>query len=153
MEQYIKKLLFKLRIELALFLVLVMAVAALGVLNVIPNGVFATREYAQTTYIINIVVIACAFLMVFAALKLFRLNTEQSLKRYTLDDAANVYHKWSFVRLALLFIVIVGALTAYFITYDDTGLFCAAIVMLITLIYCVPSFPKIQQYLENSQNQ
>ncbi len=153
MEQYINKLLIKLRVEFAFFFVMTIVVAALGFYGVIPNGICANKENAQSSYLINVVLIAAAFIFSAAALKLFKLNTEQSLKRYTLDDAANAYHKWSLIRLVLLFVVVNGGLIAYFITCDDTGLFVGAIVMLLAVIYCIPSISKIKQYLEKSQQQ
>ncbi len=153
MEQYINKLLIKLRVELAFFFVMTILVAALGFLGVIPNGMLADKQNAQNAYVVNVALIAGAFIFTAAALKLFKLNTEQSLKRYTLDDAANAYHKWSLIRLALMFVVVNGGLIAYFATCDDTGLFVAAVVMLLVMIFCVPSISKIKQYLEKSQQQ
>ncbi len=153
MEQYINKLLIKLRVELAFFFVMTILVAALGFFGVIPNGMLADKQNAQNAYVVNVALIAGAFILTAAALKLFKLNTEQSLKRYTLDDAANAYHKWSLIRLALMFVVVNGGLIAYFATCDDTGLFVGAVVMLLVMIFCVPSISKIKQYLEKSQQQ
>lgn len=153
MEQYINKLLFKLRIELAFFLLMTIVIAVLGFFGVIPNGGLAEKGNAQTVYVINVSVIIAAFVITAVALKLFKLNTEQNLKRYTLDDAANVYHKWSLIRLALLFVVVNAALIAYFLTFDDTGLFVAAVVMLLAVVFCTPSVSKIKEYLAKSQQQ
>lgn len=153
MEQYINKLLLKLRVELAFFFLMTIVIAALGFYGVIPNGGVAAKDNAQTAYVINVVLIGSAFIITAAALKLFKLNTEQNIKRYTLDDAANVYHKWSLVRLALLFVVVNGGLIAFFVTLDDTGLFIAAVVMLLAAIFCFPSISKIKEYLAKSQQQ
>lgn len=153
MEQYINKLLLKLRAELAFFFLMTIVVAVLGFYGFIPNGRWAVRDNAQTAYVINVVLIAAAFIITAAAMKLFKLNTEQNIKRYTLDDAADVYHKWSLVRLALMFVVVNAGLIAYFITFDDTGLFVAAVVLLLTAIFCFPSINKIKQYLAKSQQQ
>ena len=153
MEQYINKLLFKLRIEFVLFLLMIVCVAILGFCDVIPNGIFRAQNAPQTEYIINITVIAVTFISIAAALKLFKLNTEQNIKRYTLDDASNTYHRWSIIRLVLLFVAIALGLVAYFTTFSDSGLFCAAIVLMIVVIFCLPSFQKIKTYIEKSQKE
>ena len=153
MEQYIKKLLFKLGAELAAFFLLIIVVAALGVYNVIPNGVFAVQKDANTQYFINIAAIAVAFVATTAALWLFKLNTEQNIKRYTLEDATKTYHRWSLIRLVLIAIAVITGISAFFLTCDDTGLFIAAVLILITMIFCMPSFQKINEYLENSQKE
>ena len=153
MEQYIKKLLLKLRVELAAFFLLIIVVAALGFYRVIPNGIFVVQKDANTQYIINIVVIAVAFVAATAALWLFKLNTEQNIKRYTLEDATKTYHRWSLIRLVLIAIAVITAICAYFITWHDTGLFVAVVLILLTMIFCMPSFQKINEYRENSQKE
>ena len=118
-----------------------------------PNGGVAAKGNAQTGDVINVVLVGSAFIITAAALKLFKLNTEQNIKRYTLDDAANAYHKWSLARLAPFFLLANGGPIAFFAPLDDPGLFIAAVVMLLAAIFCFPSISKIKEYLAKSQQQ
>lgn len=151
MEQYLDKLVRWLRIEMGLFFLLILAVVVLGMTGVIPNGIFVGKVFVKTTYIINVVAIALALVGTAVAVKLFNLNTENNLRRYTLDDACKAYRVWSFVRLTILFIAVAFGLVAYFLTLDNIGLFCALMVIAVTIVYCIPSKEKIKNYLEKAK--
>ena len=81
MNQYIEKLLFKLRTEFLIYFVLIVIFAILGFTRVIPNGIFVVQNGANTEYLINVAAIAVSFIAVLSAFKLFRLNTEQNIPR------------------------------------------------------------------------
>ena len=154
MEKLILRLLKCLRIELAIFFIIVAAIAFLAVSdNLVQKGNLAGKEFIQTRYILDIVTIAVTFIGIWAALKLFRLNTTNSLKRYTLDDAVKTYHAWSIGRVVILLLVIALGMANYILTLSDTGLYAAAIALLITLIFCIPSYQKITDYLQKSQQE
>ena len=154
MEKLILRLLKCLRIELAIFFIIVAAIAFLAVSdNLVQKGNLAGKEFIQTRYILDIVTIAVTFIGIWAALKLFRLNTTNSLKRYTLDDAVKTYHAWSIGRVVILLLVIALGMANYILTLSDTGLYAAAIALLITLIFCIPSYQKITAYLQKSQQE
>ena len=139
MEDNIKKLNTKLMWELLGFFLVIVAVASLGATGIIPNGLFVGKEWNQTAYIINIVAVAMMFISLWVALRLFRLNTENNLKRYTLDNALRTYHVWSIIRLVVLLVAVCVCLLAFFLTQENTGLFAAAVLVLMCLIFCVPS--------------
>ena len=42
-------------------------------------------------------------------------------------------------------------LVAYFLTLDNIGLFCALMVIAVTIVYCIPSKEKIKNYLEKAK--
>ena len=138
----------KLYVELAVFFVIVLVVAVLGATDVIPNGLFTGKEWVNTAYVINIVTVAGLFIALFLALRLFRLNTD---KKQPIDIAVKTYHKWSALRLSVFMVAVVVALVAYFLTLEDSGLFCAAILLLIAMIYCIPSKRKLIEYLETQK--
>lgn len=153
MNQYIEKLLFKLRTEFLIYFVLIVIFAILGFTKVIPNGIFVVQNGANTEYLINVAAIAVSFIAVLSAFKLFRLNTEQNIKRYTLDDAVALYHKWSLVRIILMFLASAAPLAAHFLTLNDTGIFSAVICILLSFIFCIPAKDKIKNYLEKLQQE
>ncbi len=153
MEQYITKLVLKLKIELAIFFFLIILVAVLGYLKIIPNGCLVGEGTAKTAYIINIIAVALTLIGSGLAIKLFNLNTNNNLRRYTLDSAISTYHVWSIVRLFILFVAIVFGLIAYFLTFSDIGLFCALMALTLTVIYCIPTKDKIKTYIEKSQQE
>lgn len=148
MEKIINKLMPKLYVELALFFFIILAVAVLGVTNVIPNGVFTGKEWVNTAYVINVVAVAVLFIALFLALRLLKLKTEDKLSD---EKAVKTYHKWSLLRLSLLLLAIVVALVAYFLTLEDSGLFCAAVLLLITVIFCIPSKRKLMEYVDTGK--
>lgn len=154
MEKLILRLLKYLRIELAIFFLIVAALAFLAVTdNILPKGMLTGKEYVQTRYILDIVTIAVTFVGIWAALKLFRLNTTNSIRRYTLDDAVRTYHAWSIGRLVILILVIAMGVANYILTLTTTGLYAAAIALVLTLVFCIPSYLKITEYLQQSQQE
>lgn len=146
MEKIINKLMPKLYVELAFFFFIILTVAVLGVTNVIPNGLFTGKDWVNTAYVINVVAVAVLFIALFLALRLLMLKT---VDKHPVEKAVKIYHKWSLLRLSLLLLAIVVALVAYFLTLEDSGLFCAAVLLLITVICCIPSKRKLTEYVDS----
>ena len=151
MEQSINKLLLKLKIEFGVFFIMIILMAFLGLSKIIPNGCLVGDAVAKSAYWVNIIAVLLALLGSGMAIKLFNLNTNNSIRRYTLDDAIESFHLWSVIRLLILLIVIIFGLLAYFLTFSDIGLFCSLIALTLTVIYCIPSKEKIKAYLDKSQ--
>ena len=146
MEKVIGKLMPKLYVELVLFFVIILAVAILGAINIIPNGLYTGKGWVNVAYIINIVAVAVLFIALFLALRLIKLNID---KKQPIDKAVKAYHKWSIIRLSVFLVAIIVALVAYFLTLEDSGLFCAAVLLLMTVIYCIPTKRKLYDYMES----
>ena len=153
MEQSINKLLLKLRIELSAFFSTIFIFALLGFLKVIPNGCLVGADMANKAYWVNIIAVVLALAGSGLAIKLFSLNTNSNLRRYTLDGAIHTYHVWSVVRLFIFFIAIIFGLLAYFFTFSDIGLFCALMALTLAVVYCIPTKEKITTYLNKSQQE
>lgn len=149
MDKNIRDLLKRLKIELVVAWVIILIVFILGENQVIPNGVYADDK--QMEFYLNIVCIVLTLAGLPLSLKLFSLNTTRSLRWLNHDDALAHYHKWSVIRLcSLLFCIIVNVI-AYFLIWNTTGMFCALIILLVTLI-CWPSYDRIKKYLDSLNN-
>ena len=148
MEKAIDNLLKCLIAELVIFFVIIISVFVLGYVNVIPNGILVGNNFVNTAYIFNIVTVVLFFAAIWFAVRLFVLNTEKNNKRYTLDSALKTYHVWSVIRLLIMIIAIIFAVCTHFFTMEDIGLFCSIVLLLIVIIFCVPSKEKIKSYLE-----
>ena len=148
MKTIIDRLLKFLIVEFVLFVLLIIALFVLGYFNVIPNGIMAAKECANTAYIFNVATIVLVALAIWTAVRLFVLNTEKNIKRYTLDNAVKTYHVWSVIRLLVMFLAITFAICTHFLTKEDIGLFCSIVLLLMCVIYCIPSRKKITDYLD-----
>lgn len=124
------------------------AAVVAGEWGLIPNGIVA--EKSESEFNINMAVILATLILVPLSLKLFRLNTTQSLRRYTFDDALRTYRVWSVIRLVLMSLASVVGTVAYYLTLNTTGLLCAAVAFLL-LWLCFPTASRIHHYLEHAQ--
>lgn len=151
MSKNIKRVLKWLLMEYVLVWLVVISAFIMGEINVIPNGVFSGKEYVQLDYYLNMSCIAVTLIFVVLSLKLFSLNTRKGLKRMNHDEALGSYHLWSVVRIGMLMLSSVYGIALYFLMLDTTGVFCACISMVTTLV-CIPSENKINNYIELLDN-
>ena len=125
---------------------LVIITFVLGETDIIPNGIYASGGESPTEFYLNSACIAFVLVGVPLALKLFSLNTHRGLRRMNKDDALASYHLWSAVRMGLLVLCAEMGLVTYFLIMNTTGLLCACMAMVMTLL-CIPSVEKIEDFL------
>lgn len=152
MNKIVRKLSRRLMLEYCGAWLLVIITFILGETNIIPNGVFAAGGDSPTEFYLNTACIVLLLVGVPLALKLFSLNTKRGLRRMNKDEALCSYHLWSCVRLGLLLLCAETGLVAYFLLMNTTGLLCACMAMVMTLL-CIPSIEKIQDFLKNIEEE
>lgn len=149
MEKNIKELLKCLKIEMLAVWLIVLGVFLAGEFGVLPYGLLAADK--QTVFALDTASIVVTLLLIPLALKLFQLNTTRSLLRMNMDESLVSYHRWSIVRLSILLACMVFDLLVHYLVVDTTGLLCALIGLLTTLI-CWPTEEKIKKHLESHDN-
>ena len=102
---------------------------------------------AQMEYILQSVSILLTIGLIPFALRMFNLNLVKRIKELPLQQALKSYQTWSLLRLALLFIPAILALSFYYLTMNTTNLFCACMALIATL-FCVPSENRIKNELD-----
>jgi hypothetical protein len=85
------------------------------------------------------------------ALRMFNMNLVKRIKDLPLQQALKSYQIWSLLRLALLFVPAILALSFYYLTMNTTNLFCACMALIATL-FCVPSENRIKNELDLPEN-
>ena len=106
---------------------------------------------AQMEYILQSVSILLTIGLIPFALRMFNLNLVKRIKELPLQQALKSYQTWSLLRLALLFVPAIMALSFYYLTMNTTNLFCACMA-LITTLFCVPSESRIKNELDLPEN-
>ena len=106
---------------------------------------------AQMEYILQSVSILLTIGLIPFALRMFNLNLVKRIKELPLQQALKSYQTWSLLRLALLFIPAILALSFYYLTMNTTNLFCACMALIATL-FCVPSESRINNELDLPEN-
>ena len=106
---------------------------------------------AQMEYILQSVSILLTIGLIPFALRMFNLNLVKRIKELPLQQALKSYQTWSFLRLALLFVPAILALSFYYLTMNTTNLFCACMALIATL-FCVPSESRIKNELDLPEN-
>ena len=106
---------------------------------------------AQMEYILQSVSILLTIGLIPFALRMFNLNLVKRIKELPLQQALKSYQTWSLLRLALLFIPAILALSFYYLTMNTTNLFCACMALIATL-FCVPSENRIKNELDLPEN-
>lgn len=106
---------------------------------------------AQMEYILQSVSILLTIGLIPFALRMFNLNLVKRIKELPLQQALKSYQTWSLLRLALLFIPAILALSFYYLTMNTTNLFCACMALIATL-FCVPSENRIKNELDLPDN-
>ena len=106
---------------------------------------------AQMEYIFQSVSILLTIGLIPFALRMFNLNLVKRIKELPLQQALKSYQTWSLLRLALLFVPAIMALSFYYLTMNTTNLFCACMALIATL-FCVPSENRIKNELDLPEN-
>ena len=106
---------------------------------------------AQMEYILQSVSILLTIGLIPFALRMFNLNLVKRIKELPLQQALKSYQAWSLLRLALLFVPAILALSFYYLTMNTTNLFCACMALIATL-FCVPSENRIKNELDLPEN-
>ena len=106
---------------------------------------------AQMEYILQSVSILLTIGLIPFALRMFNLNLVKRIKELPLQQALKSYQTWSILRLALLFVPAILALSFYYLTMNTTNLFCACMALIATL-FCVPSENRIKNELDLPEN-
>ena len=106
---------------------------------------------AQMEYILQSVSILLTIGLIPFALRMFNLNLVKRIKELPLEQALKSYQAWSLLRLALLFVPAILALSFYYLTMNTTNLFCACMALIATL-FCVPSENRIKNELDLPEN-
>ena len=106
---------------------------------------------AQMEYILQSVSILLTIGLIPFALRMFNLNLVKRIKELPLQQALKSYQTWSLLRLALLFVPAILALSFYYLTMNTTNLFCAYMALIATL-FCVPSESRIKNELDLPEN-
>lgn len=145
MEKQIKSLLKRLKTEVLSVWILQILLFVAGETDILPNGLYAGD--AKTQYALNCAGIILMLVVVPLALRLFNLNTTRGIKWMDLDEAMTEYHKWSMIRIVLLIISNFVNTAFYYFTLNTANLLCA-IIGLVALLMCWPTYGKIKDYLE-----
>ena len=145
MKEQIKRIL-KLQIVGFIFVwALPLIYALLHEMGVMPQGTLA--DDAQMEYIFQTMGILMTIVFIPFALRIFNLNLVKRIKELPLQQALKSYRIWSDVRLALLLVPALINLQFYYLTLDNTGLFCACMALIASL-FCVPSESRIKNELD-----
>ena len=110
-----------------------------------PKGIQAGN--AQMEYIFQSISILLTIGLIPFALRMFNLNLVKRIKELPLEQALKSYQKWSDVRLSLLFVPAIMAMSFYYLTMNTTNMFCACMALIATL-FCVPSENRIKNELD-----
>ena len=106
---------------------------------------------AQMEYIFQTIGILMTIVLIPFALRIFNLNLVKRIQELPLQQALKSYRIWADVRLALLVVPALINLQFYYLTLNNTGLFCAAM-SLIASLFCVPSESRIKNELDLPEN-
>ena len=121
MEKELKRLIRILKAEYALMWVLTVLLAALYECDILPQGLFAGDAQSLTRYV----------------------------SLLTLPEALKSYRRWSEIRIALLLVLALIDLSAYYWTMNTTGLLCAGMTVIASL-FCIPSKQRLLNELQLS---
>lgn len=106
---------------------------------------------AQMEYILQSVSILLTIGLIPFALRMFNMNLVKRINELPLQQALKSYQAWSLLRLALLFVPAILALSFYYLTMNTTNLFCACMALIATM-FCVPSENRIKNELDLPEN-
>ena len=106
---------------------------------------------AQMEYIFQTIGILMTIVLIPFALRIFNLNLVKRIQELPLQQALKSYRIWADVRLALLVVPALINLQFYYLTLNNTGLFCAAM-SLVASLFCVPSESRIKNELDLPEN-
>ena len=101
----------------------------------------------QMEYIFQSISILLTIGLIPFALRMFNLNLVKRIKELPLEQALKSYQIWCNVRLSLLFVPAIMAMSFYYLTMNTTNLFCSCMALIATL-FCVPSENRIKNELD-----
>ena len=145
MKEQIKRILKLQVVGFILVWALPLIYALLHEMGVMPQGTLA--DDAQMEYIFQTMGILMTIVFIPFSLRIFNLNLVKRIKELPLQEALKSYRIWSDVRLALLLVPALINLQFYYLTLDNTGLFCACMALIASL-FCVPSESRIKNELD-----
>ena len=102
---------------------------------------------ARMEYILQSVCILLTICLIPFSLRLFTLNLVKRIKEQPLMEALKSYRRWSEVRICLLAVPAIMGVSFYYLTLNNTGLFCAAMALIASL-FCVPSENRLLNELD-----
>lgn len=147
MEKELKRLIRILKAEYALMWVLTVLLAALYECDILPQGLFAGD--AQMEYIMQVTSILLTICLIPLSLRLFNLSLTRYVSLLPLPEALKSYRRWSEIRIALLLVLALIDLSAYYWTMNTTGLLCAGMTVIASL-FCIPSKQRLLNELQLS---
>lgn len=147
MEKELKRLIRILKAEYALMWVLTVLLAALYECDILPQGLFAGD--AQMEYIMQVTSILLTICLIPLSLRLFNLSLTHYISLLPLPEALKSYRRWSEIRIALLLVLALIDLSAYYWTMNTTGLLCAGMTVIASL-FCIPSKQRLLNELQLS---
>ena len=140
-----KQIIRRLNVEYAVFLVLSIGLYVLGECGVLPEGGLVGRSAA--VYALQCGTALLTIVLIPLALKSFHVALQRMGAQPDAAQRRRSYVRWSEIRLALFFVIIVVALTAYYATVSNLGFYCA-VMALIASLFCIPSPKGIRAELE-----
>lgn len=149
MKEQIKRILKWQIVAFILVWALPLVYALLHEAGVLSQGSLAGD--AQMEYIFQTIGILMTIVLIPFALRIFNLNLVKRIQELPLQQALKSYRIWADVRLALLVVPALINLQFYYLTLNNTGLFCAAM-SLIASLFCVPSESRIKNELDLPEN-
>ena len=149
MKEQIKRILKWQIVAFILVWALPLVYALLHETGVLSQGALAGD--ARMKYIFQTIGILMTIVLIPFALRIFNLNLVKRIQELPLQQALKSYRIWADVRLALLVVPALINLQFYYLTLNNTGLFCAAM-SLIASLFCVPSESRIKNELDLPEN-
>lgn len=149
MKEQIKRILKWQIVAFILVWALPLVYALLHETGVLSQGALAGD--ARMEYIFQTIGILMTIVLIPFALRIFNLRLVKRIQELPLQQALKSYRIWADVRLALLVVPALINLQFYYLTLNNTGLFCAAM-SLIASLFCVPSESRIKNELDLPEN-
>ena len=149
MKEQIKRILKWQIVAFILVWALPLVYALLHEAGVLSQGALAGD--ARMEYIFQTIGILMTIVLIPFALRIFNLRLVKRIQELPLQQALKSYRIWADVRLALLVVPALINLQFYYLTLNNTGLFCAAM-SLIASLFCVPSESRIKNELDLPEN-
>ena len=149
MKEQIKRILKWQIVAFILVWALPLVYALLHETGVLSQGALAGD--ARMEYIFQTIGILMTIVLIPFALRIFNLNLVKRIQELPLQQALKSYRIWADVRLALLVVPALINLQFYYLTLNNTGLFCTAMALIASL-FCVPSESRIKNELDLPEN-
>ena len=100
-------------------------------------------------YIMQVTSILLTICLIPLSLRLFNLSLTRYVSLLPLPEALKSYRRWSEIRIALLLVLALIDLSAYYWTMNTTGLLCAGMTVIASL-FCIPSKQRLLNELQLS---